>query len=80
MIDDAKTGKAGNADILNNFKKEIEFIEELGTTGDLSKALDKSFNLTVEDSLNTIWGRYQQELATKYLKHYEYHHLGTKLL
>lgn len=68
LIDDAKTGKAGNTDILNNFKKEIEFIEELGTTGDLSKALDKSFNLTVEDSLNTIWGRYQKRISDQVLK------------
>jgi len=68
LIDDAKTGKAGNADILNNFKKEIEFIEELGTTGDLSKALDKSFNLTLEDSLNTIWGRYKKRISDQVLK------------
>lgn len=68
LIDDVKTGKAGDVRMLDNFKKEIEFIEEVSETGDLSKALDKSFNLTVEDSLNTIWGRYQQRISEQVVK------------
>lgn len=68
LIDDMKTGKAGNISTLDNFKKEIEFIEEVNQTGDLSKALDKTFNLTVEDSLNTIWGRYKKRISDQVLK------------
>lgn len=68
LIDDVKTGKAGDVRMLDNFKKEIEFIEEVSKTGDLSKALDRSFNLTVEDTLNTIWGRYKQRISEQVIK------------
>ncbi len=67
-LEDIAQGKEGwQIPVIDKIQLK-SFIEEVNQTGDLSKALDKTFNLTVEDSLNTIWGRYKKRISDQVLK------------
>jgi hypothetical protein len=68
LIGDVKGGKSGGSNLIKNFKKEVDLIEEIEKTGNLSEALDKSFNITVDDSVSNIWGSYKKRISDHVLK------------
>ena len=68
LIGSVKAGKNPGENIVRNIRTELNLIEDVIETGNLSKALDKQFNLTAESSVNTIWGRYKKRISDQVLK------------
>ena len=68
LIGSVKAGKNPGENIVRNIRTELNLIEDVIETGNLSKALDKQFNLTAESSVNTIWSRYKKRISDQVLK------------
>jgi len=68
LIDGIKSGELTNDNILKALKKELSNADELANTGDLRSIIDKEFGLTVDDAIDTIWGKYKERISNQVLK------------
>lgn len=68
LIDDVKTGKLSNEKVLTKLKRELKNADDIANTGDLKSAVEKEFDATVDESIETIWDKYKSRISNQVLK------------
>lgn len=68
LIDDVKTGKLSDEKVLTKLKRELKNADDIANTGDLKSAVEKEFDATVDESIETIWDKYKSRISDQVLK------------